>query len=109
MRYDPDQVEYLAAEYVLGTLQGAARRRFDGLITDRADVRFAVWRWERHLNGIASGLEPHRPPQRVWNNIRQRIDSVTRISRKMFCRMRSCKCGTAPASFTPIAAASSPG
>ena len=75
MRYDPDQVEYLAAEYVLGTLQGAARRRFDGLITDRADVRFAVWRWERHLNGIASGLEPHRPPQRVWNNIRQRIDS----------------------------------
>ena len=74
MRYDPDQVEYLAAEYVLGTLQGAARRRFDGLITDRADVRFAVWRWERHLNEIAVGIEPRRPPQHVWKNISRRID-----------------------------------
>ena len=74
MRYDPEQVEYLAAEYVLGTLHGAARRRFDQLVTDRADVRFAVWRWERHLNGFASGLEPRRPPQRVWRNIRRRID-----------------------------------
>ena len=63
MRYDAAQVEHLAAEYVLGTLQGAARRRFDRLITDRADVRFSVWRWERHLNGFASGLEPHKPPR----------------------------------------------
>ncbi len=74
MRYDPKQIEYLAAEYVLGTLHGAARQRFDQLMTDRADVRFAVWRWERHLNGFASGLEPRRPPRRVWKNIRQRID-----------------------------------
>ncbi len=74
MRYDPEQVDYLAAEYVLGTLHGAARRRFDRLVTDRADVRIAVWRWERHLNGIAGGLEPRKPPRRVWNNIRRRID-----------------------------------
>ncbi len=74
MRYDAAQVEYLAAEYVLGTLQGPARRRFDRLITDRADVRFSVWRWERHLNGFASGLEPRKPPRRVWNNVRRRID-----------------------------------
>ena len=74
MRYDAAQVEYLAAEYVLGTLQGPARRRFDRLITDRADVRFSVWRWERHLNGFATGLEPRKPPRRVWKNVRRRID-----------------------------------
>ena len=74
MRYDAAQVEYLAAEYVLGTLQGPARRRFDRLITDRADVRFSVWRWERHLNGFASGLEPRKPPRRVWKNVWRRID-----------------------------------
>ena len=74
MRYDAAQVEPLAAEYVLGTLQGPARRRFDRLITDRADVRFTVWRWERHLNGFASGLEPRKPPRRVWKNVRHRID-----------------------------------
>ena len=74
MRYDAEQVEYLAAEYVLGTLHGPARRRFDRLITDRADVRFTVWRWERHLNGFAGGLEPRKPPRRVWKNVRHRID-----------------------------------
>ncbi len=73
MRYDAEQVEYLAAEYVLGTLHGAARRRFDRLITERANVRFAVWRWERHLNGIASGLEPRQPPRHIWRNIRDRL------------------------------------
>ena len=74
MRYDAAQVEYLAAEYVLGTLHGPARRRFDRLITDRADVRFTVWRWERHLNGFASGLEPRKPPRHVWRNIRDRVN-----------------------------------
>jgi anti-sigma-K factor RskA len=74
MRYDAEQVEYLAAEYVLGTLHGAARRRFDRLISDRADVRFAVWRWERHLNGLVSGLRPQKPRRHVWKNIRQRIN-----------------------------------
>ena len=74
MRYDAEQVESLAAEYVLGTLHGAARRRFDRLITDRADVRFAVWRWERHLNGFVDGLRPQKPRRHVWKNIRQRIN-----------------------------------
>ena len=74
MRYDAAQIEYLAAEYVLGTLHGPARRRFDRLITDRADIRFTVWRWERHLNEFASGLKPRNPPRHVWNNIRHRVD-----------------------------------
>lgn len=74
MRYDAPQVDRLAAEYVLGTLQATARRRFARLITERADVRFAVWRWERLLNGLASGLEPRTPPRHVWKNIRQRIN-----------------------------------
>ena len=74
MRYDAEQVEFLAAEYVLGTLHGAARRRFDRLITERANVRFAVWRWERYLNGFASGLEPRRPPRHIWRNIHYRLN-----------------------------------
>ena len=73
MRYNAAQVENLAAEYVLGTLRGPARLRFDRLITDRADVRFAVWRWERHLNGFASCLEPRNPPRHVWRNIYHRV------------------------------------
>lgn len=74
MRYQAEQVDSLAAEYVLGTLHGSARQRFERLITDRGDVRLAVWRWERHLNGIASGVESRKPPRHVWKNIRRRID-----------------------------------
>ena len=74
MRYDAAQVDQLAAEYVLGTLRGPARRRFDRLITDRADVRFAVWRWERRLNELARGVRPSKPPGHVWKNIRRRIE-----------------------------------
>ena len=75
MRYDAAQVDYLAAEYVLGTLRGPARRRFDRLITERADIQFAVWRWERHLSELAIGLKPLKPPLRVWKNIRRRVES----------------------------------
>lgn len=75
MRYDAEQVDSLAAEYVLGTLHGPARRRFHRLMADRADVRFAVWRWERHLNDMADGVKPRRPNRRVWKNIRRRIEA----------------------------------
>lgn len=74
MKYDAAQVDHIAAEYVLGTLQSSARLRFENLIAERADVRFAVWRWERHLNVIASGLAPQTPPRRIWKNIRRRIE-----------------------------------
>ncbi len=78
MRYNPEQVDSLAAEYVLGTLHGSARQRFERLITERGDVRFAVWSWERHLNAIACGLKPRKPSRHVWKNILRRIDSSTR-------------------------------
>ena len=78
MKYDAALVDNLASEYVLGTLRGPARRRFDRLMTDRADVRFAVWRWERRLNGLAEGIVPKKPPRRVWKNITRRIDTSTR-------------------------------
>lgn len=74
MRYPAEQVDRLAAEYVLGTLHGAARRRFESLMRERADVRAAVWRWERHLDGIGAGVRPQRPPRRVWKKIRRRTE-----------------------------------
>ena len=82
MRYNAEQVDSLAAEYVLGTLHGSARRRFERLITDRGDVRVAVWSWERNLNGIASGLKPLKPSRHVWENILRRIDASGRAQKK---------------------------
>ena len=73
MRYPPELVERLAGEYVLGTLQGAARRRMRALLRDRADVRYAVWEWERALHGLAEALDPVEPPESVWRVIEQRV------------------------------------
>ena len=78
MRYDAELVDSLAAEYVLGTLRGRARRRFLRLMTDRADVRFAVWQWERRLGDLALSVRPKQPRRRVWKNICRRIESSQR-------------------------------
>ncbi len=78
MRYPPDLVETLAAEYVLGTLHGGARRRFKSLLRMRADARYAVRSWEALLYGLAEGIEPVRPPRSVWRGVRRRIEARSR-------------------------------
>jgi anti-sigma-K factor RskA len=43
MRYThPKLLEHLASSFVLGTLQGGARRRFERLLRDRLDVSMLV-------------------------------------------------------------------
>tara|TARA_R110000823_G_scaffold47903_9_gene121843 strand:+ start:26834 stop:27523 length:690 start_codon:yes stop_codon:yes gene_type:complete len=70
---DPQLIDQLAGEYVLGTLTGAPRARFERLLRERADVRSAVWRWESYLGGLSSVLEPITPPPAVWNAVERRI------------------------------------
>lgn len=73
MRYPPEQIDHLAGEYVVGTLHGRARRRFEALMRQRADVRYTVWQWEQVLYGLTAGVEPVRPPRHVWRGIRRRL------------------------------------
>ena len=74
MRYDDRElIDRLAAAYVLGTLTGAARRRFERLQIDSRDVREAVWRWERELNQLAEHIDAEQPPEHVWQGIETRI------------------------------------
>jgi anti-sigma-K factor RskA len=63
----------LAAEYVLGSLHGAARRRFTALLVLEPGLRREVAYWQRRLNPLAETLPLRRPDKRVWNNIRLRI------------------------------------
>nr|WP_255428040.1 anti-sigma factor [Ramlibacter cellulosilyticus] len=64
-------VDRLAAAYVLGTLSQRARRRFERLHRDRADVQLAVGGWEARLNRLAASVPPVPPPHRVWQGIAQ--------------------------------------
>lgn len=73
MRYShPDLIDHLAAEYVLGTLHGGARRRFVRLLDERADVRLAVAQWEQRLSPLAYTAVAVPPPASAWREIEQR-------------------------------------
>ena len=63
----------LAAEYVLGTLTGGARRRFDALLPAHPALRDAVAGWERRLLPMALKAEPVQPAAAVWNAIEGKL------------------------------------
>ena len=73
MRYThPALLDHLASAYVLGTLGGGARRRFERLLRDRGDVQLLVAQWEGRLGMLASSVPVQQPPQRVWAAIEAR-------------------------------------
>lgn len=59
-------VEHLACTYVLGTLAGGARRRFERLLRERTDLQLAVAEWENRLGALGQAVPPHAAPPRVW-------------------------------------------
>lgn len=75
MRYrnKPELQDRLAAEYVLGTLRGRARLRFQAWMREDALLRRAVTEWEQRLAPMAAGLKEVAPPRRVWQGIEARL------------------------------------
>ena len=69
---NPQLVDQLASAYVLGTLAGPARRRFERLLRSRADVALAVAGWEARLGRLAASVPPAQPSPRVWRAIEAR-------------------------------------
>ncbi len=69
----PDLADRLAAEYVLGTLRGPARRRLQALLPAHATLRAAVAGWERRLLPMSEAVRPVTPPARVWQGVQARL------------------------------------
>ena len=69
----PDLAQALAAEYVLGTLRGAARRRFEAIMRADPAVEAIVRQWERGLTPLADAVPAVAPPARVWKAIEARL------------------------------------
>ena len=73
MKYShPALLEHLASSYVLGTLSGGARRRFERLQRDRADVRVLVAQWEARLGQLAVSVPAQPPSKQLWAAIAAR-------------------------------------
>jgi anti-sigma-K factor RskA len=78
----PEVVDPLAAEYVLGTLRGPARRRFETWRASSPLVQERCRFWEEHLMQLARGLRPVQPPAHVWPAIRSRLNLSQPESRR---------------------------
>jgi anti-sigma-K factor RskA len=77
MRYaDPDLMESLAAQFVLGTLQGPARRRFANLCETHPAARRAMQLWEDRLLTMSADAIAIRPSDLVWPRIQRRLSAL---------------------------------
>ena len=70
---NPGLGDKLAAEYVLGTLKGGARRRFEHWLGRDAALGRAVADWQAILNPLSELGAPVAPPARVWSGIERRL------------------------------------
>ncbi|MBY8964114.1 anti-sigma factor [Algiphilus sp.] len=78
---DPQTRSLLAAEYVLGTLQGPARRRFDRWLQDSEALQRDVAQWEAHLHQVMTrSLQPVTPPDAIRQRIMARIGAQGALS-----------------------------
>jgi len=66
---NPDTLEALAREFVLGTLSRRARRRFGRLMDEDDVVAGAVHALEEQLLGLGWSLPPEAPSELVWQRI----------------------------------------
>ena len=65
----PELLDRLAAAYALGTLRGGARRRFEQLAREYAQVRAAALLWQGRWSAFSEVQEPIQPDAAVWTRI----------------------------------------
>ena len=70
-RDDPEIRSQLCGEYVLGMLTERVRRRFERWIAADPELALEVQQWRDRLAPMYDLIPPHRPPERVWNAIRE--------------------------------------
>ena len=69
----PERLDRLAREYVLGTLTGPARRRFERLLKQAPVAMVAVSTWQERFSVLAAGVPAMQPRDAVWQGLEQRL------------------------------------
>lgn len=69
----PERLDRLAREYVLGTLSGGARRRFERVLAQAPAAGRAVAAWQERFTVLSGGLPPMAPRNSVWQGLEQRL------------------------------------
>ena len=76
-RRKPEIRRLLAAEYVLGSLRGPARRRFERLREEDAAFCDEADAWEARLSSLVDLLPGVEPPPKVWDKVKRQIRTET--------------------------------
>jgi anti-sigma-K factor RskA len=69
----PERLDRLAREYVLGTLTGRARRRFERVLAQTPVASLAVSAWQERFSVLAAGVPAMQPRETVWRGLEQRL------------------------------------
>lgn len=67
-------LDALAAEYVLGTLRGAARRRFERSLASEPLVAARVNYWQQRINLKPSAAQAVQPSREVWKRVERDLN-----------------------------------
>jgi anti-sigma-K factor RskA len=70
----PELADRLAAAYALGTLRGAARRRFEAQARQSPSLRALAIAWQERLAAMTELQPGQEPSPNVWKRIRLELD-----------------------------------
>ena len=73
MKMHPELLDRLAREYVLGTLQGGARRRFATLARQQPAAAQALQAWGQRLGRLGEAVPAVQPSEALWQGLQQRL------------------------------------
>lgn len=76
MSYDEDHIA-MAAEYVLGTLDGEERAQVEMMMSVDPQFKLVVEQWERRLGELHAMVGTVEPSDEVWGKIRTAVAAIT--------------------------------
>lgn len=79
---EQNDLDSLAAEYVLGTLADEARATFEQRLAHDRAAQEAVAKWSQRLQPLADAVVPSIPSPDLWAKIESRLGGRKRLSRR---------------------------
>ncbi len=74
MKLNNEQIrDELSAQFVIGTLHGAARRRFESYLRDDRDLQQRVAAWQERLQPLLYSIESIDPSPSTWDALAQQL------------------------------------
>ncbi|ABC29984.1 uncharacterized protein conserved in bacteria [Hahella chejuensis KCTC 2396] len=89
LRYkNPELLDRLASNYVIGALRGKARKRFEAIMREDESVARRVRQWEEKFQPLHENTSPVAPKTATWNAISARInDAPSQLMEKLLRKL----------------------